>query len=356
MGCAVAWRLAQAGLKTIVLERAIPGAEASSAAAGILAGQEEAEGPGPMAELQLAARARYADVAAELAGATGIDIGYRQTGLLRPCFQDEEAAALEARFAWQRERGLRLAWLDGKEAREHEPALTEKTRRALHFPDDGQLDPRPYLRALSLAAIRAGAEFVSGAYVRRVQHDGSRTLGVDVEGGAIAAGRVVIAAGSWSALVEGTGLPTLAVRPMRGQMVQLETRPPAVRGTIVSPRGGYVVGRADGRVLCGSTMELVGFEKAVTAGGLAAVLEGALELTPALATAPVTDTWANFRPVTADHLPVLGPSGIEGLFFATGHFRNGILLSALTADLLSDAVTGRAPRLDLSPFLLRRLL
>jgi glycine oxidase len=356
MGCAVALRLAQAGVKTVVLERSIPGAEASAAAAGILAGQEEADGPGPMAELQLASRALFAGLAAELRDATAIDIGYRETGLMRASFGDDDAVGLDARYAWQRERGLRLEWLDGAAAREREPALSEKVARALVFPDDGQLDPRPYLRALSVAAVRAGAEFVSGAYVRRVLHDGTRVEGVDLEGGAIATGRVVIAAGSWSSLVEGSGLPTQAVRPMRGQIVQVETRPPAVHGTIVSPRGGYVVGRADGRVLCGSTMESAGFEKAVTAGGLVTVLDVALELAPGLADAPVTETWANFRPATADGLPILGPAPLGGLCFATGHFRNGILLSAITAELVRDCVTGATPRLDLAPFLIQRLV
>src|SRR5687767_2250909 len=133
MGCAVAWRLAQAGVRTVVLERAIPGAEASSAAAGILAGQEETEGPGPMAELQLASRALFRDLAAELRDGTGIDIGHRETGLLRPCLDEAAEAVLEARYGWQRERGLRLEWLDGHQAREREPALGDAFRRALGF-------------------------------------------------------------------------------------------------------------------------------------------------------------------------------------------------------------------------------
>jgi glycine oxidase len=150
---------------------------------------------------------------------------------------------------------------------------------------------------------------------------------------------VVIAAGSWSSLVEGVGLPPATVKPVRGQIVLVETRPPAVRGTVVTP-GGYVVGRADGRVLCGSTMEQAGYDKSVTAGGLAKVLGMALATVPALAAAPVLETWANFRPTTADHLPILGESAIAGLVFATGHFRNGILLSPITAEIISDVVRG----------------
>src|SRR5262249_29797153 len=148
--------------------------------------------------------------------------------------------------------GLRLAWLRGAELHDAEPALGERIRSALSFPDDGQVDTRPFARALSLAAARAGAEFVSGAYVRRVIHDGARAIGVEVEGERLAAAGVMVAAGSWSSLVEGAALGARPVRPVRGQIALLETRPPLVRGTIVSSVG-YLVGRADGRVLAGST-------------------------------------------------------------------------------------------------------
>lgn len=350
MGCAVALRLAQAGVRTLVLERSIPGAEASSAAAGILAAQEEAEGPGPLAELGIASRGRFPALAEELRELAGLDIGYRETGLLSTCFDEDDEARLERRYGWQRDAGLRLSWLRGDDLRRAEPALGPAVRAALWFPDDGQVDTRVYARALSLAAARAGAAFSTGAYVRRVVHDGTRVAGVEVEGERIEAPRVVIAAGSWSSLVEGAGLSPGEVRPMRGQIVQVETRPPAVRGTVISPRGGYVVGRADGRVLCGSTMELAGFEKVVTAGGVARVLAMALELCPDLAGAAVTETWANFRPTTRDVLPLIGEAAIAGLFFATGHFRNGILLAPITAELVRDLVTrGRAER-DLAPF------
>ncbi len=350
VGCSAALRLAQAGVRTIVLERAIPGAEASSAAAGILAAQEEAEGPGPLVELCMASRGLFAALAAELREATGIDAGHRETGLISACFAEADRARLTERYAWQARAGWNLAWLDRAEALRREPALAPNVIAALSFPDDGQIDPRPYSRALSLAAAAAGAEFLSGAYVRRVVSDGGRVTGVEVEGERLAAPRVVIAAGSWSALVEGAGLPPRAVRPMRGQIAQLETRPPAIHGTIISPAGGYIVGRADGRVLAGSTMELVGFDKRVTAAGLRHVLELAIGLAPALADAPVTETWANFRPVTEDGLPLIGRSAIDGLILATGHFRNGILLSPITGEIVRDVVIGKAPRWDVSAF------
>lgn len=354
MGCAIAWRAAQSGRDVLVLERAIPGAEASSAAAGILAAQEESRGPGPLTELALRSRARFRDWAAELRDLTGIDIGYRTAGVLAVAFSAEEEAALDARYAWQRAAGHRLSWLRGAELAACEPALAQTVRAGLHFPDDAQLEPRAYLRALALAAAQAGAQFRTGAYVRRVVSESGRVLGVELEGELLRARHVVVAAGSWSALVEGAELPPRALQPVRGQIAELETRPPAVQGTIVAA-GGYVVGRRDGRVLAGSTMERVGFDRRVTVAGLHHVLAVAQRLVPSLAEAPISDSWANFRPATSDELPVIGPGPREGLIIATGHFRNGILLSAATAELVCDLLSGTASQTDLEPFRLARL-
>jgi glycine oxidase len=351
MGCAVAWRLAAAGASVRVLERAVPGAEASSAAAGILAAQEEAEGPGPLFELCLASRARFPAVVAELQSEVGMDVGYRPTGLLSVAATDAEADALETRYGWQRERGLRVEWLRGTNVQAAEPALDPRFQAALSFPDDHQLEPRAYLKALSLAAMRAGATFTTGAQVRRIVTEGDRAIGVELDGETVAAETIVVAAGSWSSLVPGAGLPARAVRPMRGQIVQLETRPPAVRGTIVAP-GGYLVGRADGRLLVGSTMEHAGYDRRVTAGGIHHVLDLALTLAPSLRDAPVTETWANFRPTTPDRLPALGLAPVRGVVVATGHFRNGILLSPITALVVRSLVLeGKAPDgMDLAAF------
>lgn len=354
VGCSIAWRLAQAGRDVLVLERAIPGAEASSAAGGILAAQEESVGPSAFTELSLRSRARFADVAAELREATGVDIGYRECGVLSIAFSAKEEADLERRYGWQRDGGHALEWLRGAALHRREPALSPEALAGLWFPADGQVEPRSYLRALALAAAGAGARFSSGAYVRRVVSDGRRVAGVELEGEVIAARHVVIAAGSWSSLIDGADLPPRAVRPMRGQIAKLETRPPAIHGTVTC-RAGYLVGRADGSILAGSTMELVGYDKRVTAGGLRHVLDVAIRLAPALADAPVTETWANFRPVTDDELPILGPTDIEGLLLATGHFRNGILLSPITADIITELVVSGRTTIDLSTFRRARL-
>jgi hypothetical protein len=173
--------------------------------------------------------------------------------------------------------------------------------------------------------------------VQRIVHERGRASAVEHESGRIEAGAVVLAAGAWSALVEGSGLPRGAVRPVRGQIALLDTRPPLLSRVVFSDKG-YVVPRADGRVLCGSTMEEVGFEKAVTAAGLASVLGLAMEIAPALGRASLLETWSNFRPASPDGWPVLGPSSVPGLFYATGHTRNGILLTPITADAVAAAV------------------
>jgi glycine oxidase len=190
--------------------------------------------------------------------------------------------------------------------------------------------------------------------VRRVVHDGARVVGVAVEDRTIESPRVIVAAGSWSGLVEGAALPPGSVRPMRGQIVELQTRPPKFTHVLFAP-GGYLVPRADGRVLVGSTMELVGFRKEVTCAGLASLCSLAARAVPALAEAPVERFWANFRPYTDDHLPLLGPTPIRGLHLATGHFRNGILLTPITAEAVAAAALDEPPPVDLGPFSVARL-
>lgn len=348
MGCGIALRLRQAGVRVTILERAIPGAEASSAAAGILAPQWEAEGPGPFLDLCLKSRALYAGLAAELRELTGVDIGYRPCGLLRVAFDASDVAHLKQTLAWQQGLGLRAELLDEAQAHEAEPHLSERALAALHFPDDHQVDNRLLVRALTMAAARTGATFRSG-YVRGVLEEKGRVVGVDVDGESLRADAVVLAAGAWSGLVQGVPMDPRVVRPARGQMIQLQTRLP-VLSRIVTSRKGYVVPRADGRVICGSTMEFAGFDKQVTADGLSRILGMALELCPALGSAPVDSTWAGFRPWTEDHLPILGPGPLPGLVLATGHFRNGILLTPLTAKLAAQVVLGEKPSEELSPF------
>jgi glycine oxidase len=352
-GSAVAWRLAQAGRDVLVLERAIPGAEASSAAGGILSPGVEALEPGPFYDLGRASLARYPAFVAELEAATGVPLGYRAAGTLEVALDDQHAQLLAGRAEKIRHAGLPVTVLDEVEVRRLEPGLSPEARGALWFEDEGSLDPRQLGRALAIAAQRAGARFLSGQ-VRAIRHEGGRVTGVDHDAGPIEAPAVVLAAGSWTMQVAGHGLPPGAVRPVRGQMAVLDTRPPLLSRVIFSGHG-YVVPRPDGRVLCGSTMEEVGFEKAVTAGGLLHVLEVGLEIAPALARAPLVESWSNFRPASPDGEPILGGGAVPGLFYATGHTRNGILLCPITADAVAALLLDRPAPVDLTPFSPARL-
>jgi len=352
-GSSVAFRLAQAGKKVVVLERAVPGAEASSAAVGILSPGVEAVEPGPFYALCRASLARYGDFVREVEALSGMNVGLRGGGTLEVALDDDHAKILAARAEKILRHGLPVEVLDDAAVRGLEPAISNEARGALLFPDESSLDPRLLGRAVYVSAVRAGASFVTGQ-VRRIVSGERGVVGVDHESGRIEAAAVVLAAGSWSLQVEGHGLPPGSVRPVRGQIAALDTRPPALSRVVFSGHG-YVVPRADGRILCGSTMEEVGFEKAVTAGGLRHVLDVAMGIAPSLARAPVVETWSNFRPASPDGEPILGPGTVPGLFYATGHTRNGILLAPVTADAIAAAVLGRPAPVDLAPFSPARL-
>jgi glycine oxidase len=336
MGCASALALVTRGADVVVLERSVPGAEASSAAAGILGAQAESHAPGPLVDTFVRARAAYADWAFALREQSGIDIGYRRSGVLRVGKGSADAEALGREVAWQRAAGLTAEILDGHAAHAIEPELAADIDSAAWFPEDAQVDPPALLRALISACARAGVSFRAGATVQRLLVERDRCTGVTLDDGEMRADATVLAAGSWSSLVPGVPANVPAVRPARGQMALLEERPPRAR-TIVFGKGAYIVPRGDGRVLCGSTMEFVGFRREVTAGGVHAILDGALRVMPSLAGAQLCSTWSSFRPHT-DAEPLVGASPLPGLFLATGHHRNGILLAKVTGDAVAAAI------------------
>ena len=337
MGCAAARALAKRGAEVVLLERAIPGAEASSAAAGILGAQIEMHEKGALNDLFVRARREYMSWASELRDETGIDIGYRVSGALWTGRTEEEQASIAKAVAWQRGVGLSAELLDGAAAREIEPSLASDVIAAAHYPDESQVDPRLLLRALIASLARTKVDLRSGATVQRLLVENDRCVGVCLDDGDLRADATVLAAGSWSSLVPGLPSSMPSVRPARGQIVQLEERPPRLRSIVVGA-GTYAVPRGDGRIICGSTLEMVGFKKEVTAGGVHSILSGTLATLPSLASAALTATWSNFRPHTPDEEVLVGASTLAGLFLATGHFRNGILLANETARAVADAI------------------
>lgn len=350
MGCGAAWRLARRGASVTVLERSVPGAEASSAAAGILGAQLEAHGAGPMIDLALASRALHPRWAEELERETGIDVGYRQTGVLKVALDARGVDRLVLDSAWQKRRRLKLSRVGARAAHGLEPELAPEVKGGVHFPEDGRIDPPRLLAALHAAAERAGARFRGGAYVRALLTRGGRARGVALEDGSRVEGdRVVVAAGSWTSLIAGLGVHAAAVRPARGQIVELLTPAPLLSGVVFGPRA-YLVPRDDGRTLVGSTLEFVGYKKNVTARAVRDLLDAAIELCPALADATLGRTWSNFRPYTDDERPLLGPADLPNLVLASGHYRNGILLAPISAEIVEAAVFERPPPIDLEPF------
>jgi glycine oxidase len=349
MGCASALELTKRGARVSVLERSVPGAEASSAAAGMLAAQVESHEEGPFAALCLAGRERLTAWANDLRDRTGIDVEHRVCGVLKVAYNAAGAERLERHAAWQHAAGARVELVGATRALDVEPALAPPLSAA-HYRDEARIDPPRLLRALRIAAERAGARFRSGALVRRVALDGGRARGVEIEGGeTLSADHVIVAAGSWSNLVSGVPLGPGAVRPARGQIVELLCPTPVLRGLVWSD-AVYLSPRDDGRVLLGSTLEFVGFERIVTAGAVRDLLAAAIEAVPVLRAAELVKAWSAFRPFTPDELPLIGASGVEGLWLATGHYRNGILLSAITAEIVAARVFAEPPPFDPTPF------
>jgi glycine oxidase len=337
MGCATALALTARGADVVLVERAVPGAEASSAAAGILGAQVELHGRADDAALFVRAREAWRGWALALRDASGIDVGWRCNGILRVARDEAGSEELAREVAWQRGKGMRAELLSGSEARGVEPELAEGVLAAAHFPDDAQVDPPSLLRALMAILARDPRAIVrTGTTVERLVVEGDRCVGVLLDPGELRADATVLAAGSWSSLVPGVPATVPTVRPVRGQIVLLDERPPRLRVTVFGA-GGYVVPRGDGRVLCGSTMEHVGFRKEVTAGGVHSILASALACVPSLERATLAGSWSNFRP-HAEGGALVGASPLPGLVLATGHHRNGILLAKVTADAAADAV------------------
>jgi glycine oxidase len=352
IGLGAALALHERGVRVAVVERGTPGAEASSAAGGILAPQCEAHGPGPMLELCLRSRAAWPAYAAALEARTGIDVAYRDEGTLAVALDEAQAEKLVERLAWQRAAGLRCQVLEPASARELEPRLGDCVLAA-HFPGDHQVDNLRVVRALAQAVAQAGVPIVR-AEARRVLHQGGRVAGVELDGEIARAAEVVLACGSWSTLVPGAGLPPSAVVPVRGQMIEFELQAAPLRHVIFGD-DGYLVPRKDGRVLCGSTEEHAGWVKEVTPAGLERLRARAARLCPPLGTRPIARSWSGLRPGTPDGLPLLGPSPIAGLHLATGHYRNGILLLPLTAEIVAASVTGATAPLSIAPYSAARL-
>jgi glycine oxidase len=351
IGCSIAWRLAEQGVATTVLERGRVGQEASWAAAGMIAPQAEAEGPGVFFDFCMKARDAFEAAVDRLVRDGGVDPEYDRAGILYVALDDQERVQLERRARWQREAGAPLDELSGPEARRLEPALAPQAVYAIHMPTNRRTDNRKLTHAFAAAARNAGAELIEGVRVRGLAVKGGRAMGVTMDDASVREADVVInAAGPWAADIRGFEDDRVKLRPVRGQMLCFDMAPGLIGSAVFSLRG-YLVPRRDGRLLAGSTMEEAGYNKAVTLAGINKIANGAAALVPALGGLAFREAWSGLRPAAPDLLPVLGFSpSVPNAIWATGHFRSGILLSAITGEIIADLIMGRRPAVDLSAF------
>jgi glycine oxidase len=358
IGLAVARELARGGAEVVLIERGETGAESSWAAAGMLAPQVEADRADEFFKLAAASRDAYPDFARELEEESGIDIELDRTGTLYLAFTEEDEEECGRRLMWQTRAGLRVERLTAGEVRALEPQVSARVRSALRFPLDGQVENRRLTSALAKACARRGVRIVTQTEVSTIKVEDGRAVCVETSRGATRASSFVVACGAWSSMLRldasaAHGVSTAhgrddaqetartRIEPVRGQMLcfaPAAQQSPLVRHVVYSPRG-YLVPRRDGRLLAGTTMEHAGFDKSVTDTGREAITMQAREIAPAVGALAVSESWAGLRPHGADDWPVLGAlAAVPNLFYATAHYRNGILLAPLTGALVAGMI------------------
>lgn len=347
IGTATAWRLAQAGLRVALVEKNVPGREASWAGAGMLSPAPDAPSAIPLVPFGRASLNLYPQFIAEVEEISGRGTGYRSDGAIELLFSADAERELSTLIALHHALGLPTEPLPMDEAAKMEPSVTRRARAAAYFPYEACVDNRALMDALLATAAASGVELFADTHVCQIVLNHGRCTGARTQDGtAFAAENVIVAAGAFCGLLEGI-IPALPTRPVRGQMAALRTQQPIRR--VVRCARGYIVPRDSSvpqRLVTGSTLEDAGFRKSVTAGGIESILATAQELVPSLAGAEIVDTWCGLRPDTPDHLPLLGPSGTEGLTFATGHYRNGILLTPITAKLMQEWIVEKHVSMD----------
>jgi glycine oxidase len=348
IGASIALDLAGAGLGVGLFDRQEPGLEASWAGAGILSPAPESAALIALVPLAKASMAIYPEFVRMVEEASGRSAGYRPKGTLQALFSRHAREELSTVIALHHGLGLRAEPLSARDARALEPALSEDLEAGVLRPEEASVDNRALTQAVLEAARRSGVQFFSARGAEAIWREGGRCLGLHLKNEKVEAQWTVIAAGCFSANIQGVA-PYAPVRPAKGQMVALRADDLKIERVLWSEKI-YLVPRNDGRILAGATVEYTGFEKVLTAGGLEKILAGAIELSPGLAGSRVEETWAGLRPDSPDHLPILGPTDIDGLLIATGHFRSGILLTPITARLVREWVTEQRVTVDWDRF------
>lgn len=352
IGASIAWELAEAGLRVGLFDRRQPGQEASWAGAGILSPAPENSGMIPLVEIGKASMRLYPEYVARVEEVSGLSAGFRPRGTVEALFSADAREELSTTIALHHGLGLRAEPLSADDARALEPALTEDLAAAVLRPDEASVDNRALTAAALEAARRTGAEIFPDAEVVSLASESERCTGMHLRGEKVAAKCVVLAAGCFTAQIQGAEA-CAPVMPAKGQMVALRAPGMNIERVLWSDKV-YLVPRNDGRVLAGATVERIGFDKNVTAGAVEKILRAAVDLAPGLANAQIEESWAGLRPDSPDHLPILGPGPLDGLVVATGHFRSGILLAPITARLVREWITLGRVSVDWERFSPRR--
>jgi glycine oxidase len=344
IGLACAWRAARRGLRVRVLERDAPGAGATGVAAGMLAPVGEAKwGEEALVRIALASARDWSGFAAELERDSGLESGYEPRGALHVALDRDESEALRRRFELMASLDLGVEWLRPRGCRTLEPGLSPSVAAGVHLPGEATVDPRLLVPALMAAVEGSGGEVLIETEVVDALFEGERIAGVvTADGREHRSERVVLATGAWSGTAGWLPAPARPpVRPVKGQLVVLRGNPEHTVSTrIITTERVYLVPRLDGRLIVGATVEERGFDLQVTAGGVHELLREAYRTLPDVAELELVETLAGLRPGTPDNVPLIGPGAVDGLLLATGHYRNGILLTPVTAEVIAAMLAG----------------
>jgi glycine oxidase len=347
IGLAVAHELAQ-DQSVLLVERGMTGEGTSWAAAGMLSPQSEADDAGPFFQLSLAGLQMYRDFVRNLEEESGVDPEYIHDGVLVLAASEKDLATLQARARWQNAAGLRAEILPAAEVYTVEPLITAEVEGALLLPNDHQVSPRQLTKSLAEACRRRKVEIRSGVAVDSVLSENGRVAGVVAGGQRVEAGQVVVCAGVWSGQIEGLS-PSIPLTPRKGQILSLMA-PHRIFRHMIRWGSSYFVPRRDGEVIVGATNEDAGFDRSLTAAGVGRLLTDAQKISSHVGAFPIRETWTGLRPATPDGLPIIGEASIRGLWYATGHYRNGILLAPITAAIVASLIAGEKPPIPIEPF------
>jgi glycine oxidase len=353
VGCCLAYYLSNAGLKVTVIDREQPGGQAPMLLAGILAPSAEAGAPGPFCELGMASYQHFPRIAAEFRDELSIDVDLDQAGGIRVAWNEQTAGELKQAERWERDRGIDVSWLDGNDLRRLEPSLSPLLEGGIYTALMSHVLTPRLVQGYIESASRRGTTFLSGSPAYGLRRQGDRVVAVETPAGTVSAGHVVVSAGAWGSLYqEWLGAP-LPIRPRKGQLMLVQPQASGTRRPqrVIYDAHNYMVPKRDGTIVIGATEEDVDYDRRVTLEGLTFLTQVAARAIPSLAQAELRGAFAGFRPMPPDEMPIIGRApGAENLIFATGHYRNGILLGPITGELVTQMLTGKPTSVDIEPF------